>query len=99
MKSLFWKLMETIYKKKKTSNEVLMEYYWFYEHRDHLRNEWREEDDKLKKHCDNLYSEFEELYQQEKSREENSKSARIARKLEQMKLTEELVSKIKLKKL
>ncbi len=78
--------METIYEKKKTSEQVLMEYYWFYEHRDHLRNEWKEEDDKLKNHCDTLYAEFEELYRQEKSREENSKSARIARKLEQMKL-------------
>tara|TARA_Y100001963_G_scaffold150198_1_gene230946 strand:- start:245 stop:520 length:276 start_codon:yes stop_codon:yes gene_type:complete len=91
--------METIYQKKKTSSEVLMEYYWFYEHRDHLRDEWKEEDDKLKKHCDTLYTEFEELYRQEKQREENSKSTRIAKKLEQMKLTEELVSKIKLQKI
>ena len=89
--------METVYQKKKTSEQVLMEYYWYYDHRDHLRNEWKEEDDKLKNHCDTLYAEFEELYRQERRREENSKSARIARKLEQMKLTEELVSKIKLK--
>ena len=89
--------METVYEKKRTATEVLMEYYWFYDHRDHLRNEWKEEDDKLKKHCDTLYTEFEELYRQEKTREENSKSARIAQKLEQMKLTNELVSKIKLK--
>ena len=99
MKSLSWKLMETIYEKKRTSTEALQEYYWFYEHRDHLRDEWKEEDDKLKHHCDTLYAEFEELYRQEKGREENSKSARIAKKLEQMKLTEELVSKIKLKKI
>ncbi len=88
--------METIYEKKRTSTEALMEYYWYYEHRDYLRNDWKEEDEKLKQHCDTLYAEFEELYRQEKSREENSKSARIARKLEQMKLTDELVSKIKL---
>ena len=88
--------METIYQKKRTSTEALQEYYWFYEHRDHLRDEWKEEDDKLKHHCDTLYAEFEELYRQEKSREENSKSARIAKKLETMKLTDELVSKIKL---
>ena len=99
MISLSWKLMETIYQKKRTSTEALQEYYWFYEHRDFLRDEWKEEDDKLKKHCDTLYTEFEELYRQEKAREENSKSARIAKKLEQMKLTEELVSKIKLKKI
>ena len=88
--------METIYEKKRTSVDALMEYYWYYEHRDYLRNDWKEEDEKLKQHCDTLYAEFEELYRQEKSREENSKSARIARKLEQMKLTDELVSKIKL---
>jgi len=88
--------METIYEKKRTSTEALMEYYWYYEHRDYLRNDWKEEDEKLKQYCDTLYAEFEELYRQEKSREENSKSARIAKKLEQMKLTDESVSKIKL---
>jgi len=88
--------METIYEKKRTSTEALMEYYWYYEHRDYLRNDCKEEDEKLKQYCDTLYAEFEELYRQEKSREENSKSARIAKKLEQMKLTDELVSKIKL---
>ena len=88
--------METIYEKKRTSTEALMEYYWYYEHRDFLRNDWKEEDQKIKQHCDTLYAEFEELYRQEKSREENSKSARIAKKLETMKLTDELVSKIKL---
>ena len=88
--------METIYEKKRTSTEALMEYYWYYEHRDYLRNDWKEEDEKIKQHCDTLYAEFEELYRQEKSREENSKSARIAKKLETMKLTDDLVSKIKL---
>ena len=88
--------METIYEKKRTSTEALQEYYWYYEHRDYLRNDWKEEDEKIKQHCDTLYAEFEELYRQEKSREENSKSARIAKKLETMKLTDELVSKIKL---
>jgi hypothetical protein len=88
--------METIYEKKRTSTEALMEYYWYYEHRDYLRNDWKEEDEKIKQYCDTLYAEFEKLYRQEKSREENSKSARIAKKLEQMKLTDELVSKIKL---
>ena len=84
--------METIYEKKRTSTEALMEYYWYYEHRDYLRNDWKEEDEKIKQHCDNLYAEFEELYRQEKSREENSKSARIAKKLETMMLTVVLVS-------
>lgn len=88
--------METIYEKKRTSTEALMEYYWYYEHRDYLRNDWKEEDEKIKQYCDTLYAEFKELYRQEKSREENSKSTRIAKKLETMKLTDELVSKIKL---
>ena len=34
---------------------------------------------------------------EERKREQNSKSARIAQKLEQMKLTKELVTKIKLR--
>ena len=41
--------------------------------------------------------EYENAASKEKRREENSKSARIARKLEQMRLTDELVTKIKLR--
>ena len=51
----------------------------------------------IKEQCDRLYEEYEEAFAQERKREENSKSARIAKKLEQMKLTDELVSKIKLR--
>ena len=49
------------------------------------------------KHSDVLWKEYETAYANEKRREENSKSARIARKLEQMRLTDELVTKIKLR--
>ena len=89
--------METVYKKYRPSGEILMEYYWYYEHRDFLRDDWKKEDNHLKEHCDKLYKEYEEAFAQERRREENSKSARIAKKLEQMRLTDELVSKIKLR--
>ena len=44
-----------------------------------------------------LYENFEKTAEQEKKREENSKSARVARKLEQLRMTNELVEKIKLR--
>ena len=89
--------METVYEKYRPSGEILMEYYWYYEHRDYLRDDWKKEDEIIKAHCDKLYKEYEEAFKQERRREENSKSARIAKKLEQMRLTDELVSKIKLR--
>ena len=73
-----------------------MEYYLYYEHCDYLRDDWKKEDEIIKEPCDKLYKEYEEAAAQERSREENSKSAKIAKKLETMKLTDELVSKIKL---
>ena len=87
--------METVYEKKKKSHEVLIEYYAYYDLRRACEEIWREEDAVWEKQCNALYAEFEKLAKEEKKREENSKSARIARKLEQMKLTDELVSKIK----
>ena len=60
-----------------------------------LKIEWEHEDDLYRKHSDVLWKEYETAYANEKRIEENSKSARIAKKLEQMKLTDELVSKIK----
>ena len=89
--------METVYKKYRPATEILMEYYWYYEHRDYLRDDWKKEDEIIKDHCDKLYKEYEEAFAQERSREENSKSARIGKKLETMKLTDELVTKIKLR--
>lgn len=89
--------METIYERKKLAHELLIEYYAYSDLRNILEKEWKEEDEKFKEHCDRLYTEYEKTAASERHREENSKSARIARKLEQMKLTDELVTKIKLR--
>jgi len=61
-----------------------------------LEDEWRIEDEKYKNHCNNLYEQWQKAYANEERLRQNSKSARIAKKLEQMKLTDQLVSKIKL---
>ncbi len=87
--------METVYEKKEKAHEVLIEYYAYYDLRRVCKEIWKEEDALYEKQCNVLYEKFEELAKEERKREENSKSARIARKLEQMKLTDELVSKIK----
>ena len=50
-----------------------------------------------KAQCDKLYEEYKTATAREKDREENSKSTRIAKKLETMKMTEDLVAKIKLR--
>ena len=89
--------METVYGKYRPAHEVLIEYYAYYDLRRILKNEWEHEDEKYKIHCDELWNEYETAYKNEKNREENSKSAKIAKKLEQMKMTDELVSKIKLR--
>ena len=89
--------METIYERKKPAHEILIEYYAYNDLRRIIRLEWEEEDEKFKGHCDKLYTEYEETAESERKREENSKSARIAKKLEQMKMTDELVTKIKLR--
>ena len=70
--------METIYERKKFAHEVLIEYYAYNDLRRIIRLEWEEEDEKFKKQCDRLYSEYEESAAKERHREENSKSARIA---------------------
>ena len=87
--------METVYEKYRPSHEVLIEYYSYEDLRRILKIEWEEEDYKYKVHSDALWKEYETAAKNEKRREQNSKSARIARKLEQMRLTDELVSKIK----
>jgi len=89
--------LETVYKKYKPSHEILIEYYTYYDLRKILRDEWKSEDELYEKKCNKLYAEYEESAKQEKDREKNSKSARIAKKLEQMRLSEELVNKIKLR--
>ena len=61
-----------------------------------LEDEWRVEDEKYENHCNNLYKQWQKAYAKEEKLRQNSKSARIAKKLEQMKLTDQLISKIKL---
>ena len=87
--------METVYQKYKPAHELLIEYYTYYDLRIIIRDEWKEEDEKYERQCIKLYKEYEEAAARERQREENSKSARIAKKLEQMRLTNDLIEKIK----
>ncbi len=87
--------METIYQKYKPAHELLIEYYTYNDLRIIIRDEWKEEDEKYEKQCIKLYKEYEEAAAREKQISENSKSARIAKKLEQMRLTNDLIEKIK----
>ena len=87
--------METVYQKYKPAHELLIEYYTYDDLRRIMRDEWKEEDEKYERQCIKLYQEYEEAAARERQREENSKSARIAKKLEQMRLTNDLIEKIK----
>tara|TARA_Y100000004_G_scaffold156994_1_gene182396 strand:+ start:1612 stop:1893 length:282 start_codon:yes stop_codon:yes gene_type:complete len=87
--------LETVYQKYKPAHELLIEYYTYYDLRIIIRDEWKEEDEKYERQCIKLYKEYEEAAARERQREENSKSARIAKKLEQMRLTNDLIEKIK----
>ena len=89
--------METVYQKYKPAHELLIEYYTYNDLRIIIKDEWKEEDEKYEKQCIKLYQEYEEAAAREQQREANSKSARIAKKLEQMRLTDSLVNKIKLR--
>ena len=89
--------METVYEAYKPASEYLMEYYTWIDILDIERREFNEHAESIEKHCKELYKKFEKAAAQEKRREENSKSARIARKLEQMRMTDDLVNKIKLR--
>ena len=88
--------MLTVYKKYRPAHEILIEYYWYMDHVSLEEKLFKEEMQKFQGHIDKLYQDYLEAVKQEKKREANSKSARIAKKLEQMKLTDELVTKIKL---
>jgi len=87
--------LETVYQKYKPAHELLIEYYTYYDLRIIIRDEWKEEDEKYERQCIKLYHEYEEAAAREQQREANSKSARIAKKLEQMRLTNDLIEKIK----
>ena len=89
--------METVYEKYKTASEYLMEYYTWVDLLGIERREFEEHAEAIEKHCKKLYANFERAAREEKRREQNSKSARVARKLEQMRMTNELVEKIKLR--
>ena len=89
--------METVYEKYKAASEYLMEYYTWVDLLGIERREFEEHAESIEKHCKRLYANFEKAAKQEKQREENSKSARVARKLEQLKMTNELFEKIKLR--
>ena len=89
--------METKYEKYKTASEYLMEYYTWVDLLGIERREFEEHAEAIEKHCKKLYANFERAARDEKRREQNSKSARVARKLEQMRMTNELVEKIKLR--
>ena len=89
--------METVYEKHKPAREYLMEYYTWVDLLDIERREFNEHAESIERHCKILYENFEKTAEQEKKREENSKSARVARKLEQLRMTNELVEKIKLR--
>jgi len=78
--------METIYYEKKTqASEVLMEYYAYCELRDYAKDDWKEVDDKYEKQCNFLYSKYETLVREKERSETISKSAKVAKKLENMK--------------
>ena len=87
--------MQTVYETYKPASEYLMEYYTWVDLLGIERREFEEHAESIEKHCKQLYEKFEKAAAQEKRREENSKSARIARKLEQMRMTNDLVEKIK----
>ena len=89
--------METVYEKYKAASEYLMEYYTWVDLLGIERREFEEHAEAIEKHCKRLYVNFEKAAAEARKREENSKSARIAKKLEQMRLTKELVTKIKLR--
>tara|TARA_B100001564_G_C20627317_1_gene665300 strand:+ start:444 stop:728 length:285 start_codon:yes stop_codon:yes gene_type:complete len=89
--------METYYEKYKPASEYLMEYYTWVDLLGIEKREFEEHAEAIEKHCKKLYENFERAAKREEQREKNSKSARVARKLEQLKLTNDLVEKIKLR--
>ena len=89
--------METVYEKYKPAREYLMEYYTWIDILDIERREFEQHSEAIMRNCKKLYDNFERAAKREEQIEANSKSARIARKLEQMRMTNDLVEKIKLR--
>jgi len=91
--------METIYEKVERASNVLMEYYAYCELRDYAKKDWVEIDKKYEKQCNFLYSKYETLQKEEKRIAEHSKSAKLAKKLEQIKTKVDYSDTVILKKL
>jgi len=89
--------LETVYEKYKPASEYLIEYYTWVDILGIERREFEEHAESIEIHCKKIYENFEKAAKREKQREENSKSARVAKKLEELKMTNELVEKIKLR--
>ena len=89
--------METVYEKYKPAREYLMEYYTWIDILDIERKEFEQHAEAIMRNCKILYDNFERAAKREQQIEANSKSARIAKKLETMRMTNELVEKIKLR--
>ena len=91
--------METVYKKAERASNVLMEYYAYCELRGYARDDLIEIDKKYEKQCNFLYSKYETLHEEESRREESSKSAKVSKKLEQIKIKPDYSDTVLLKKL
>ena len=75
--------METVYEKYKPSLEILLEYHWYQDHRELIRQEWLHEDGKFERHCESLYQAYKKAYEHEQKLKK-SKSEKIAKKLENL---------------
>ena len=89
--------METVYQKYRPASDILMEYYGYCDLRKIVREDWKVEDERYEKQCDKLWTQYINAAKEEEYRKSHSKSAKVAERLEKMKLTDELVSKIKLR--
>ena len=91
--------METVYEKKEKASDVLMEYYAYCELRGFCRDDWELQDEKYKKQCNFLYSKYQTLHEEEEKRRKHSKSAKLAKKLEELKIKPDYSDTVLLKKL
>ena len=89
--------METVYEKYKPAREYLMEYYTWIDILDIERKEFEQHAEAIMRNCKTLYDNYERAAKREQQIEANSKSARVAKKLEAMRMTNDLVDKIKLR--
>ena len=89
--------METVYEKYKPAREYLMEYYTWIDILDIERKEFEQHAEAIMRNCKTLYDKYERAAKREQQIEANSKSARVAKKLETMRMTNDLVDKIKLR--